>query len=79
MHLPIVSRIKILSRLDISEKRLPQDGTFMVKIHDRTIDLRISVMPTIYGEKVVLRILDRTGVVLDIGAKWVLRRMILRN
>ncbi len=67
MHLPIVSRIKILSRLDISEKRLPQDGTFMVKIHDRTIDLRISVIPTIYGEKVVLRILDRTGVVLELA------------
>ncbi len=67
MHLPIVSRIKILSRLDISEKRLPQDGTFMVKIHDRTIDLRISVLPTIYGEKVVLRILDRTGVVLELA------------
>ncbi len=67
MHLPIVSRIKILSRLDISEKRLPQDGTFMVKIHDRTIDLRISVIPTIYGEKVVMRILDRTGVVFDLA------------
>ncbi len=66
MHLPIVSRIKILSRLDISEKRLPQDGTFMVKIHERTVDLRISVLPTIYGEKVVLRILDRTGVVLEL-------------
>ncbi|MDD4196565.1 MAG: ATPase, T2SS/T4P/T4SS family [Syntrophorhabdaceae bacterium] len=67
MHLPIVSRIKILSRLDIAEKRLPQDGTFMVKIHDRTVDLRISVIPTIYGEKVVLRILDRTGVVFDLA------------
>ncbi|MEN6615224.1 MAG: GspE/PulE family protein [Syntrophorhabdus sp.] len=67
MHLPLVSRIKILSRLDIAEKRLPQDGTFMVKIHDRTIDLRISVIPTIYGEKVVMRILDRTGVVLELA------------
>lgn len=67
MHLPIVSRIKILSRLDIAEKRLPQDGTFMVKIHGRTIDLRISILPTIYGEKVVLRILDRTGVVFDLA------------
>ncbi|MHB8109406.1 MAG: GspE/PulE family protein [Syntrophorhabdaceae bacterium] len=67
MHLPLVSRIKILSRLDIAEKRLPQDGTFMVKIHDRTIDLRISIIPTIYGEKVVMRILDRTGVVLELS------------
>jgi type IV pilus assembly protein PilB len=66
LHLPMVSRIKILSGLDIAEKRLPQDGTFMVKLKDRTIDLRVSVIPTIYGEKVVLRILDRTGVVFDL-------------
>jgi len=67
LHLPMVSRIKILSGLDIAEKRLPQDGTFMVKLKDRAIDLRVSVIPTIYGEKVVLRILDRTGVVLELG------------
>jgi type IV pilus assembly protein PilB len=67
LHLPIVSRIKILSGLDIAEKRLPQDGTFMVKLKDRTIDLRVSVIPTIYGEKVVLRILDRTGVVFELS------------
>ncbi|HNT43809.1 MAG TPA: GspE/PulE family protein, partial [Syntrophorhabdaceae bacterium] len=67
LHLPIVSRIKILSGLDIAEKRLPQDGTFMVKLKDRTIDLRVSVLPTIYGEKAVLRILDRTGVVFLTG------------
>jgi type IV pilus assembly protein PilB len=67
LHLPIVSRIKILSGLDIAEKRLPQDGTFMVKLKDRTIDLRVSVIPTIYGEKVVLRILDRTGVVFELA------------
>ncbi len=67
LHLPIISRIKILSGLDIAEKRLPQDGTFMVKLQDRTIDLRVSVIPTIYGEKMVLRILDRTGVVLELG------------
>ncbi len=67
LHLPIVSRIKILSGLDIAEKRLPQDGTFMVKLKDRTIDLRVSVLPTIYGEKAVLRILDRTGVVFELS------------
>jgi len=66
LHLPIVSRIKILSKLDIAEKRLPQDGAFRVRIEGREIDLRISVMPTIYGEKVVLRILDKEGVVLDL-------------
>jgi len=66
LHLPIVSRIKILSKLDIAERRLPQDGAFMVKLDDRTIDVRVSVIPTIYGEKVVLRILDRTGIILDL-------------
>jgi len=67
LHLPIVSRIKILARLDIAEKRLPQDGAFMVKINDRPIDLRVSSIPTIYGEKIVMRILDRTKVVLDLN------------
>ena len=57
---PLVSRIKILSKMDISEKRLPQDGGFMVRTKDKTIDLRVSTMPTIYGEKVVIRILDKT-------------------
>jgi len=66
LHLPIVSRVKILSKLDIAEKRLPQDGGFRVRIEGRDIDLRISVMPTIYGEKIVLRILDKEGVVLDL-------------
>ena len=67
LHLPIVSRIKILSKLDIAEKRLPQDGAFLVKLEDRPIDLRVSTIPTIYGEKVVMRILDRSAVVLDLN------------
>jgi type IV pilus assembly protein PilB len=67
LHLPIISRIKILAKLDIAEKRLPQDGAFLVKIEDRVIDLRTSTLPTIYGEKVVLRILDRSTVVLDLN------------
>ncbi|MCM8789679.1 MAG: GspE/PulE family protein, partial [Candidatus Omnitrophica bacterium] len=67
LHLPLVSRIKILAKLDIAEKRLPHDGAFLVKIGDRSIDLRVSTIPTIYGEKVVLRILDRSNVVLDLG------------
>lgn len=66
LHLPIVSRIKILSKLDIAEKRLPQDGGFTVRIEGRNIDLRISIMPTIYGEKVCMRILDKEGVALDL-------------
>lgn len=67
LHLPIISRIKILSKLDIAEKRLPQDGAFLVKLEDRPIDIRVSAIPTIYGEKVVLRILDRSSVVLDLN------------
>lgn len=66
-YLPIVSRIKILSKMDIAEKRLPQDGGFMVKIGKRVIDLRVSSLPTIYGEKVVLRILDKSRVPLDLS------------
>lgn len=67
LHLPITSRIKILSKLDIAEKRLPQDGGFTVRIEGRSIDLRISVMPTIYGEKIVMRILDKEGISLDLA------------
>ncbi|MFH0855038.1 MAG: GspE/PulE family protein [Candidatus Omnitrophota bacterium] len=67
LHMPIISRIKILSKLDIAEKRLPQDGAFLVKIGDRPIDIRVSSIPTIYGEKVVMRLLDRSQVVLDLG------------
>lgn len=67
LYLPIVSRIKILSKMDIAEKRLPQDGGFMVKIGERLIDLRISTLPTIYGEKVVLRILDKSRIPLDLA------------
>jgi len=67
LHLPIVSRIKILAKLDIAEKRLPQDGAFLVKIGDRPIDIRVSTLPTIYGEKVVMRLLDRSQVVLDLN------------
>ncbi len=67
LHLPIISRIKILAKLDIAEKRLPQDGAFIVRLADRIIDLRVSTVPTIYGEKIVLRILDRSSVVLDLN------------
>jgi len=68
LHLAIISRIKILAKLDIAEKRLPQDGAFMVRLEDRVVDLRISIIPTIYGEKVVIRILDRSRVNLDLSA-----------
>jgi type IV pilus assembly protein PilB len=54
----IVSRIKIIGGMNIAERRLPQDGRYMVKLSDRTIDLRLSVIPTVHGESVVMRILD---------------------
>lgn len=57
----VVTRIKILSDLDIAEKRVPQDGRFDFKLRDKTYNLRVSVLPTVYGEKVVMRILDKTN------------------
>jgi len=57
----ISSRVKIMSELDISERRLPQDGRISVRLDAKSIDLRVSTSPTLYGERVVLRILDRTG------------------
>ncbi|MGE3182288.1 MAG: GspE/PulE family protein, partial [Phycisphaerae bacterium] len=62
----IVSRLKILSSMNIAEKRLPQDGGFKIKVHGREIDLRVSVIPMAFGEGVVLRILDRTAVSLSL-------------
>jgi type IV pilus assembly protein PilB len=62
----IISRMKILADLDISERRLPQDGRIKVKIRDRAIDMRVSVLPTIFGEKVVMRILDPKSLMVDI-------------
>lgn len=55
----IISRIKVMSDLDIAERRVPQDGRFRLKIKDKTIDFRISIMPSIYGENAVIRILDK--------------------
>ncbi|MBU2541124.1 MAG: Flp pilus assembly complex ATPase component TadA [Candidatus Omnitrophica bacterium] len=66
LHLPIISRIKILAKMDIAEKRLPQDGAFMVRSEKRAIDLRISTIPTVYGEKVVIRLLDRSQLPLEL-------------
>lgn len=60
LHPPLVARIKILAGMDISEKRRPQDGRIMIKASERRIDLRVSTLPSIYGEKVVLRLLDQT-------------------
>src|SRR5213080_4606976 len=58
-HTTIISRIKVMSELDISERRVPQDGRFRVKYNGRAIDFRVSIMPSIHGEDAVLRVLDK--------------------
>jgi len=67
MHPAIVSRIKIMSNLDISERRLPQDGKISVIVGGREIDLRVSVLQTNHGEKVVIRVLDTKSIMKDLG------------
>ena len=61
-HAAVVARIKIMGKMDIAEKRIPQDGRVGIKLEDRRIDLRLSTLPTTYGEKIVIRILDRENV-----------------
>ncbi|MDP8206803.1 MAG: ATPase, T2SS/T4P/T4SS family [Candidatus Electryonea clarkiae] len=58
-HNGIVARVKIISKLNIAEKRLPQDGRFTIKAKDREVDVRVSILPTVNGEKIVLRLLDK--------------------
>lgn len=67
MALPLISRLKIISKLDISERRLPQDGNFRATIDNRDIDFRVSTIPTIHGEKMVMRILDRSNLSIDLS------------
>ena len=57
----LVSRLKLMAGLDISEKRLPQDGRFEIKVKDRGIDVRLSTMPVSHGESVVMRLADHAG------------------
>ena len=68
LQLGLVSRIKILACLNIAEQRLPQDGRIRLAVKGRDIDLRVATMPTLYGENVVLRILDRKGMALDLAS-----------
>jgi general secretion pathway protein E len=62
----IVSRVKIMAKLNIAERRLPQDGRIMLRVKGKEIDFRVSSIPTIHGESIVLRILDKSSIVLDI-------------
>jgi type IV pilus assembly protein PilB len=65
---PVISRVKVISGLDIAERRLPQDGRIELRVAGRKIDLRVSTLPTQYGESVVLRVLDKSVVSLDLDA-----------
>jgi type IV pilus assembly protein PilB len=63
---PIISRIKVMSELDISERRIPQDGRFKVRMGNKSIDFRVSIMPSIFGEDAVIRILDKETIASDL-------------
>ena len=62
----IISRIKIMAGLNIAEKRLPQDGRMDIRIGDQEVDVRVSTLPTAFGERVVLRLLDKSSVLLKL-------------
>jgi general secretion pathway protein E len=61
-HAAVISRVKIMAKLDIAEKRLPQDGRIMIKIADKDVDIRVSIIPTTFGERIVLRLLDKRSI-----------------
>src|SRR6187551_9881 len=62
LHAPLVSRLKVMSDLDIAERRVPQDGSFRMRLERKTIDFRVSILPSVFGESVVIRILDREAI-----------------
>jgi type IV pilus assembly protein PilB len=64
----VTSRIKVMSQMNIAERRLPQDGRIQTTMSGRQVDLRVSTLPTQFGESIVLRVLDRSTVKLDLGA-----------
>ena len=66
LFVPIVSRFKILAKMDIAEKRIPQDGAIGLKSGDKRVDLRVSTVPTVYGEKIVMRILDKGAIPVEL-------------
>ncbi|MDE0827080.1 MAG: GspE/PulE family protein [Akkermansiaceae bacterium] len=68
LALPIISRVKVMSNMNIAERRVPQDGRIVKTIGDKGVDLRVSTLPTTFGESVVLRVLDRSSVNLDLPA-----------
>jgi type IV pilus assembly protein PilB len=66
LFVPIVSRFKILAKMDIAEKRVPQDGAISLKSGDKRVDLRVSTVPTVYGEKMVMRLLDKGAIPIEL-------------
>ena len=62
LFIPTISRLKILAKMDIAEKRIPQDGAIALKIGEKRVDLRVSTVPTVYGEKMVIRLLEKDGI-----------------
>jgi type IV pilus assembly protein PilB len=67
IHPAVVSRLKIMAEMDIAERRIPQDGRISLKTGGKQVDLRVSTLPTVYGEKVVMRILDKTSILLELS------------
>lgn len=67
LALPVISRIKIMSGMDIAERRVPQDGRIEVELQGRRLDLRVNAVPTVFGEKLAIRILDRSAALLGLG------------
>jgi len=68
LHAPLVSRLKVMSDLDIAERRVPQDGSFRMRLERKTVDFRVSILPSVFGESVVIRILDREAITTGVSA-----------
>jgi len=68
LHAPLVSRLKVMSDLDIAERRVPQDGRFRMRLDRKTVDFRVSILPSVFGESVVIRILDRESITAGVSA-----------
>ncbi len=68
LHAPLVSRLKVMSELDIAERRVPQDGSFRMRLDRKTVDFRVSILPSVFGESVVVRILDREAITAGVSA-----------
>ncbi|MFY4729992.1 GspE/PulE family protein [Nitrospira sp. BLG_2] len=68
LHAPLVSRLKVMSELDIAECRVPQDGSFRMRLDRKTVDFRVSILPSVFGESVVIRILDRESIATGVSA-----------